>query len=118
MRSERGFTLLEVLVSLAILSAVLVVGYQVMSGAVAAVDRSERWTRAALLGEALLRETVPRYPDVGETTDRFPAPNDGYTWTVSVRESIYSNARQVDVTVTSTAGEPGESVTLTGIAYK
>lgn len=118
MRSSRGFTLLEVLVSLAILSAVLVVGYRVMTGSVAAVDRAERWTRAALLGEALLREKVPKYPDVGESADRFPAPNDAWSWKVTVKESLYSDAREVDVTVAPAGGEPGESVTVTGIAYK
>ena len=44
MDDRRGFTLLEVLVSLAILSITLLLAYQVLSGAIAAEDRSERWT--------------------------------------------------------------------------
>src|SRR5512142_1190252 len=100
MRNRGGFTLLEVLVALAILSAVLVVGYRVMTGSVEAVDRAERWTRASLLAEAFLRETVPRYPETGESSDKFPPPNDAFSWKLSVKESLYSKARQVDVTVT------------------
>ena len=118
-RSRRGgFTLLEVLVSLAILSGVLVVGYRVMSGSVEAVERAERWTKATLLGEALLRESVPKYPEVGESGDKFPPPNEAWSWKVSVKESPYSGVRAVDVTVTYEAGEPRESVTVTGVAYK
>ena len=110
--------LLEVLVSLAILSAVLVVGYRVMTGAIAAEERSQRWTKAALLGEALLRETVPRFPATGETTDKFPAPDDAYSWKISVKESLHPGAREVDVTVTCGAGEAEESVTVVGIAFQ
>src|SRR3989337_2992626 len=53
MDDRRGFTLLEVLVSLAILSATLLLAYQVISGAIAAEVRSERWTSATCLAEAL-----------------------------------------------------------------
>ena len=42
MDDRRGFTLLEVLVSLAILSITLLLAYQVLSGAIAAEDRSEQ----------------------------------------------------------------------------
>jgi len=51
---ERGFTLLEVLVSLAILATTLLLAYQVISGAIAAEERSERWTAASYLAEALV----------------------------------------------------------------
>jgi prepilin-type N-terminal cleavage/methylation domain-containing protein len=58
MDDRRGFTLLEVLVSLAILSITLLLAYQVLSGAIAAEDRSERWTAASCLGESLVREST------------------------------------------------------------
>src|SRR4030042_2553674 len=52
--SRDAFTLLEVLVSLAILSATLIMAYQVTSAALAAGERSEAWTTASLLGEEKL----------------------------------------------------------------
>lgn len=115
---EKGFTLLEVLVSLAILSGILVLGYQVMTGAIAAEQRSERWTKAALLGEALMRETIPRYPDIGESGDKFPAPDDAYSWKSSVKETLVTDAREIDVTVTYRKDGEEESVTVVGIAVK
>ncbi len=116
---SRGFTLLEVLVALAILSAVMVMGYRVMTGAIAAEQRSERWTQAAVLGEALLRETVPKFPELGETTGTFPAPNGDYSWKIAVVETLHPDAREVDVTVTYGAGTAEEEpVTLNAVAIK
>lgn len=113
-----GFTLLEVLVALAILSAVLVLAYQVMSGAIAAEERSERWTAAAFLGESILRDATSTFPDVGELTGRFPPPDDAYTWVRVVRHAAHADALEVHVTVTWTARGAEEKMTLSGIAAK
>ncbi len=117
-RRDNGFTLLEVIVALAILSGVLVLGYRVMTGAVAAEERSERWTQAALLGEALMRETTSTFPDVGETSGTFSAPNDPFSWKVTVKESLHADVREVDIVVTYRAAGLEESVSLAGIAAK
>jgi prepilin-type N-terminal cleavage/methylation domain-containing protein len=63
MDDRRGFTLLEVLVSLAILSITLLLAYEVLSGAIGAEDRSERWTVASCLGETLVRESTAVWPE-------------------------------------------------------
>jgi prepilin-type N-terminal cleavage/methylation domain-containing protein len=117
-RREGGFTLLEVLVSLGILSAVLVLCYQVMAGAVAASDRSERWTTATLLGEELLRDAVETYPEIQETEGAFPAPYDRYSWRMVVQQAVHPDAREVHVTVVFRAEGDEESVTLSGIAAR
>ena len=118
MDDRRGFTLLEVLVSLAILSITLLLAYQVLSGAIAAEDRSERWTVASCLGETLVRESTATWPATGESSGTFAAPMDSYSWKRSIREAAHSDAREVHVTVTWSAGGREERVSLSGVAVK
>jgi len=113
-----GFTLLEVLVALAILSGTLVLAYQVMTGAIAAEERSERWTTAAFIGESLLRDSLSPFPEIAEKEGKFPAPYDGYSWKLAVKQALHSDAREVDVTVMWGEGDREETITLTGIAAK
>jgi len=113
-----GFTLLEVLVALAILSATLILAYRVMSEAISAEERSERWTAAAFLGEALLRESTSTFPEVGEAEGKFPGMDNAYTWKRAVKQALHADAREVDVTVTWREGEREESVAVAGIAIK
>ncbi len=115
----RGFTLLEVLVSLAILSTALVLAYRVVTGALAAENRSERWTECALLGETMFREATETYPDVQETDGRFPSPRDEFSWKRTVRQSaLYADARVVEISVTWKSGEEEETVKLSGVSVK
>ncbi len=121
MRDARGFTLLEVLVALAILSATLVLAYEVISGALRAGQRTDRWTEAALLAEDLLIADTSSFPEVQETDGTFPKPYDEYSFHRTVRQAQHADAREVDVTVSwpSRDGRDGtESVTVTGLAVK
>ena len=113
-----GFTLLEVLVAMAILSGTLIMAYQVMSGAISAEERSERWTAAAFLGEAHLREATSSFPEIGETEGRFTGLDNAYSWKRSVKAAAHPDAREVDVTVSWGEGDRVESVALAGIAVK
>ena len=118
MGDRRGFTLLEVLVSLAILSITLLLAYQVLSGAIAAEDRSERWTVASFLGETLVRESTATWPETGESSGKFPAPMESYSWKRSIRPAIHPDAREVHVAVTWSSEGREETVTLAGVAVK
>jgi type II secretion system protein I len=118
MGDRRGFTLLEVLVSLAILSITLLLAYQVISGAIAAEDRSERWTVASFLGEALVRESTAGWPDTGETSGKFAAPLDAYSWKRTILTAAHPDAREVHVTVTWSSDGAEEKVSLAGVAVK
>jgi len=118
MGDRRGFTLLEVLVSLAILSITLLLAYQVLSGAVAAEDRSERWTVASCLGESLVRESTAVWPETGESSGKFAAPMDEYSWRRSIAAAAHPDAREVHVTVTWSSGGRQEQVALAGVAVK
>lgn len=118
MADRRGFTLLEVLVSLAILSITLLLAYEVISGAVAAEDRSERWTVASCLGETLVRESTAVWPETGDSSGKFNAPLDSYSWKRSVVPAMHPDAREVHVTVTWSSQGREERVTLAGVAVK
>jgi prepilin-type N-terminal cleavage/methylation domain-containing protein len=115
---SKGFTLLEVLVALAILSSVLVLAYRVMTDAIAAEARSEHWTNAAYLGEVILRDATSAFPATGETTGRFSPPDDMYSWVRAVRQAPHADAVEVHVTVKWTEGDGEEKVELVGIAVK
>jgi type II secretion system protein I len=118
MADRRGFTLLEVLVSLAILSTTLLLAYRVISGAIEAEDRSERWTAASCLGESLVREAAAGFPDTGETEGKFAPPMDSYSWKRSIRPAAHPDAREVHVAVTWSRDGREERVTLSGVAVK
>ena len=113
-----GFTLLEVLVAVAILSTTLLLAYRVMSEAISAEQRSEHWTAAAYLGEALLREATFSFPEIGESEGTFPGLDNAYAWKRAVKAAAHSDAREVDVTVTWSEGDREETVALAGIAVK
>ncbi len=118
-RRPNGFTLLEVLVALAILSTALVLAYRVVTGALAAEGRSERWTECTLLAESLFREATETFPEVQETHGQFPAPLDEFFWKRTVRQSaIYADARIVEIDVTWKAGQEEETVSLSGVSVK
>ena len=118
MDDRRGFTLLEVLVSLAILSITLLLAYQVLSGAIAAEDRSERWTVASFLGESLVRESTAAWPETGESEGKFAAPLEATSWKRSIVPAAHHDAREVHVTVTWSSEGREEKVSLAGVAVK
>ncbi len=115
---DRGFTLLEVLVSLAILATTLLLAYQVISGAIAAEDRSEKWTTASYLAEAIVLDAIDQFPETGDTDGKFPDPMNEYSWKRSVRASLHPDAREVEAVVTWTSDGREEHVSVTGIAVK
>lgn len=118
-RPAHGFTLLEVLVSLAILSAALVLAHRVVTGALAAESRSERWTECALLAETLFREATETFPEVQETEGEFPPPREAFSWKRTVTQSaLYPDARVVEILVTWKSGEEEETVSLSGVSVK
>jgi len=118
MADRKGFTLLEVLVSLSILATTLLLAYQVISGAISAADRSERWTVAAYLAESLVLESTAGFPEPAETEGKFSPPMDAYAWKRSIRPAAHSDAREVQVVVRWTSERREEQVSLTGLAVK
>jgi type II secretion system protein I len=118
MADRKGFTLLEVLVSLSILATTLLLAYQVISGAISAADRSERWTTASYLAESLVLEATAGFPETAETEGKFAPPMDAYSWKRSIRPAAHPDAREVQVVVRWISERREEQVSLTGLAVK
>jgi type II secretion system protein I len=116
--SAKGFTLLEVLVSLAILSATLITAYQVTSGALAAEQRAEAWTTAILLGEEKHQEATETFPEVQETNGTFPDPHGEYAWKLIVKQALHPDAREVYLTVSWETDGDEETIMLAGLSVR
>ena len=100
---ENGFTLVEILVTLAILGAVLPALLHAFASAARTQGLSDNSTTALYLLKFRMAEIeMAGYPDVGEETGEF-GNNTRYSWR-SIVEDIESeeveNVRQVQVTVT------------------
>ena len=118
MGDRNGFTLIEVLVSLSILATTLLLAYQVISGAISAADRSERWTAASYLAEAMVLDAIDGFPETAENEGKFPTPNDAYSWKRVVRAASHPDAVEVEVVVRWTSENRAEQVSVTGLAVK
>lgn len=87
--SKAGFTLVEVLVALAIVGVALTALLQMQLVSISMTDRSARVTRAALLLQALTDETLAGpLPDVGVREGSFDdEAGRGMAWRVAVDEA-------------------------------
>ena len=100
---KNGFTLVEILVTLAILAAVLPALLHAFASAARSQGLSDNTTTALYLLKFRMAEIeMEGYPDVGEQTGEF-GENTRYRWS-SVVEDVDSedveNVRRVQVTVT------------------
>ena len=103
MRSK-GFTLIEVMVALAIVAALLTTLLYTVSFHLDMAGRHETITRAVLLGrEKLNTLSTGGTSDTGtqDAEGSFKAPNEDFKWRVDVSETEYDDVFEVSVTVTS-----------------
>lgn len=83
-RSERGFSLLEVLIALSVTTLTLIVVFRLFGTALGATERAERLTYAVLIAESKLAELGASEPlRPGRTGG---ALADGYRWIAEVRD--------------------------------
>ncbi|HYH17485.1 MAG TPA: prepilin-type N-terminal cleavage/methylation domain-containing protein [Azospirillum sp.] len=81
-RKDAGFSLIEVLVALAVLAVVAGAGWQAFATGIAATTQADRRARAVTVAEALLAGALVQRPlKVGERN----GAEQGFRWTVSVR---------------------------------
>lgn len=114
---EQGFTLIEVLVALTILSISMAVLLGVFSDSLSRMRANETRTIAASLAKSLLAEAgVSRPLDIGDETGTFA---NGYRWRVHVEpygSDADRNAWPVTVLLVTVAvwdeGEPPKSMEL------
>jgi general secretion pathway protein I len=111
MRDEKGFTLLEVLVALAIISGLLITLIYTVNYQLGIVERQETVTVATLLAKSALTE-LEKKPE--SKMGKFEAPYDAYTYETAVKDSPYPGVNEITVIVT--AGK--EEVKLNQYVFK
>jgi len=110
MRGARGFTLLEVMISLAIVGGLLVTLVHTLNYQLGIVERQETITTATLLAkEKLIEAEDTRTGGKG----RFEEPYPAYTYEVQVKESPYFGISEIVVKVSSEK----EEVTLNEFVF-
>lgn len=120
---KRAFTLIEVLIALAILAIAAVALLQLQVASIKLSDRASRQTRAALLAQARLAEaTAEGFPEIGGSAGGFAGEeNAGFRWETMVEEARdpaledagVRGLRRLAVTVRWNDGESERQVELT-----
>lgn len=111
-----GFTLLEVMIALAIVATALTVLLGLANRSLATHERLQRTTRATLLAQARLAEL--EVAARGSSTRQnesgvFAPPDDLFTWRSVWLETPLPAVRRIDLTVLWGKEERNEAVTLT-----
>jgi general secretion pathway protein I len=108
---QKGFTLLEVLVALAIISGLLVTLIYTVNYQLGIVGRQETVTIATLLAKSTLTE-LEKKPE--SKKGQFDAPYEAYTYETAVKDSPYPGVNEITVLVS--AGQ--EEVKLNEFIFK
>lgn len=117
-RDSRGFTLLEVLVAVAVLGLALVSLLSLHVRNIDLIGRDQRITEATLLARGLMSEVESGpFPDLGvESGDfevEYPERYPDLRWEREVTPTPVPNVREVRVRVFRGEEESGDDVTLT-----
>jgi len=117
-RDGRGFTLLEVLVAVAVLGLALVSLLSLHVRNIDLIGRDQRITEATLLARALMSEVESGpFPDLGLESGDFeldyPERYPDLRWEREVTPTPVPNVREVRVRVFRGEEESGDDVTLT-----
>lgn len=104
-RRARGFTLLEVMVAMAILGIALLGLLGLQHQSMQSVIRAQQSTRASMLAQAVMTEAeIERFPDLGRTTgdfqSAFPGEFPDFRWEREVDPSAkFPDVRVVKVLI-------------------
>lgn len=112
MRRERGFTLLEVLVALAVLA--LALGALIKGGAENATNagylRDKTFAQWIAMNEIARMQLEPAWPAVGERKGTEEMAGREWRWEAKVSETFDETVRRVDVKVRGLEDDPDTSV--------
>ena len=114
--NEQGFTLLEVMIALAIVSIALVSLLSLSNRSISVQERLQRETQATLLAQHIMsREGVLATGKSGgwqEQEETFEEPFSEYRWQVSYQDTIIPQVKQVTVSVLWGEADRNEQVSL------
>jgi len=114
-----GFTLLEVMIALAIVATAVTALLGLANRSLAVHERLERTTRAVLLAQTRLAEVELAAASAPEREDKngtFPPPDDLYRWRIVWLDTPLPAVRRLDLTVSWGDERRNEAVTLTSFA--
>ena len=101
--SRQGFTLLEVMIAMAILAIVLVTVFHSQSQSIAMANESRAMTTLALLAQGRMAEVEGQQSlSTGQTSGKFGDDFPDYSWTVGITQPPgpgSSYLRKIEVTV-------------------
>ncbi len=122
---SKAFTLLEVLIALAVVSIALVGLLRLHLFSMATADAAQAMTQAVFVAEAQLAEaTAPGFPRQGTTSGALERNGRQFHWTTEVRDATQpggqnlalSGLREVATTVTWQHGSDRKTLTMTTLA--
>jgi general secretion pathway protein I len=93
---ESGFTLLEIMISLAITGGLLVTVIYTLNYHLSLVEKQEFQTIATMLSKNRIIETEK---DPVASQGEFPEPYSGYRYTTTISESPFNGISEITVTV-------------------
>ncbi len=112
---DSGFSLLEVMIALAIVAIALVALLGLSNRSILVQDEIQKLTQATLLAQQVMNEQISGVGTrgMGEVSeDDFDEPFADFHWQISYQETLISKVRQVTVTVLWGAAEKNEQVQL------
>lgn len=113
---NKGFSLLEVMIALAIVAIALVSLLGLSNRSILVQDKIQRLTRATLLAQQLMSEqelNVAKSRSNWESQeDVFPEPFADFRWQISYQDTLINQVKQVTVTVFWGSEEKNEQVQL------
>lgn len=113
-QKNSGFTLLEVMIALAIVGIALVVMLGLVQRSVLANSRLQQLTRATLLAKQKMSEIEHGVRLLDELQQgEFAEPNQGFSWRADYTPTPLTGIEQVDISVIWGSEENNELVTLT-----
>lgn len=117
-----GFTLLEVMIALAIVAIALTALLSLANRTIMVQDEQQNLSQATLLAEGKMTEyeTMHRLGRDGEVSDEgvFADPFARYRWKISFDDTILPEVLQVTVTVLWGAEKKIEKVDLTSFVFR
>lgn len=115
-RKKQGFTLIEVMIALAIVATALTVLLGLANRSIAVHERLQRTTRATLLAQTRLAEielAASKSVTKQDETGVFPPPDELFRWRSAWLETPLPSVRRIDLTVLWGDEARNEAVTLT-----
>lgn len=117
-REASGFTLIEIMIALAVLAISLTVLLGLRNRDIALSSYTGHITEATLLARQLVSEiSFAGFPDVGEREGDFGEEHPGYKWKQEVKATPYEVVRELNVDVLWREGGHNETVHFTTFLF-